>query len=229
VSVKDKSFTQQAKEYVSLQIKWRTWGAAIGLLAALVVYGFRLVGGSPAVDDRAGRPNAAEPAEATPQQSRREAQIEFALGRLNHESLTQQCDAAIILARLKSAEAIAPLREMLRRTDVDPYVQTCAARALTTLGDGDVARGYYREWLQSDNIHLFDFANKAYQQLGPEAAAEAMPSLTIVARSDSRHRKEILRTLAAIGPEAEPLLTELATDSDPWVKKKATEALATLK
>lgn len=230
--VKDKSFTQQAEEYVASQIKWRAWGAVAGLIIFLVVYGFRLIDSSPAADDQDARQNArvaADPDGATPQQKRRQSQIEFALGRLNHESQTQQCQAMTILGRLKADEAIGPIREMLRRDDVSPYVKTCAAGTLMTLGDDDVARGYFRAWIQSDDRQLFDAANGAYAQLGPEAAGEALPLLTSVARSDWKYRGDIIRTLVAIGPEAEPLLRELATDSNPWVKNKAIEALAKLK
>jgi HEAT repeat protein len=228
--VRNKSFTQQAQEYISTQIKWRAWGAAIGLIAGLVAYGSGLVDSSPPADDHDGSQNARVAAEAAPPPNRRQAQIDAALGQLNGDSPAQQCDATIVLGRLKSEEAVGPIRELLRRNDVDVFVQTCAARALMALGDDDVARGYFREWIQSDNIQLFDAANKAYAQLGPEAAVEAIPLLTIVARSNSpSRRRDILRTLTAIGPEAEPLLTELAADKDPWVKQRATEALAKLK
>ena len=225
------SFTEV--DYAASPIKWGRWGSVVGLVAGLVWYGFSLIDSPPPVDVQDARQDArvaADSTEATPQEKRRQEQIEFALGRLNHESLEQQCDATIILGRLKADEAIGPLREMLRGNDRDPFVQTCVARALTTLGEGDVARVYYRLWIQSDDRQLFDAANRAYEQLGPEAAFEAMPLLTIVARSNKQtHRREIMRTLAAIGPDAEPLLTELAADADPFVKKKATEALAKLK
>ena len=229
----NKSFTEQLDDYVSSQIKWRAWGSAAGLVLGLVYYGFRSIDSSRPVDDQ-DAPQSARVVEdtpsATPRKNRREADIEFALGRMHHESPAQRCDATIILARLKANEAIEPLRDMLRRNSEEPFVRTCAASALMTLGDREVAPGYYRAWIQSDDSQLFDAANRAYALLGPEAAGDALPLLTIVARSGSpSRRRDILRTLAAIGPAAEPLLTELAADSDPWVKKKAAEALATLK
>ena len=229
----NKSFTEQLDDYVSSQIKWRAWGSAAGLLLGLVVYGFGLGGSSPPVDDQ-DAPQSARVVEdkpsATPRKNRRDAEIEFALGRMHHESPAQRCDATIILARLKATEAIEPLRDMLRRNSEEQFVRTCAASALMTLGDREVAPGYYRVWIQSDDSQLFDAANRAYAQLGPEAAGDALPLLTIVARSGSpSRRRDILRTLVAIGPEAEPLLTELAADSDKWVKKQAAEALAKLK
>ena len=141
---------------------------------------------------------------------------------------TGVCDAALALGRSGVREAIPDLQARLRDAS-DGGLQGCAATGLVALGEIDEPMAFYVASSQGGNEDLRRGAIMGFGNIGPRAAAAALPFLGAEAQSpDSTHRYLAVEALSKMGPEAAPLLRGALNDSDPLVKTRATAALAAM-
>jgi hypothetical protein len=139
-----------------------------------------------------------------------------------------QCDAATQLAKSQSDLAVEPLVRYLQRNPGSPY-QVCLVKALVDLGEISTALGYYRAWVQGDNIDLYRAGVRGFGEIGPDAAGEALPLLKYLVESQNvGDRVLAVQTLAKLGPDAEDMLTILEQDIEYTVRYQAQKALADL-
>jgi HEAT repeat protein len=120
------------------------------------------------------------------------AAVADALADLSSEAPATQCDAARQLARLGAREHTASLRALLS-PESPARTRGCAASALVTLGEWETPLRAYDQWANGDDPELRRHAIAGFGEIGPPAAAIALPHLT--AALESPHLE--LRDLAA--------------------------------
>lgn len=139
------------------------------------------------------------------------------------------CEAALDLGHAKAREAIPDLTAVLERAGESASVRHCAASALVELGEVDRPLAFYVACAQAGTTALRAVARSGFGDIGPRAAAAAVPFLT--AELDSPHmdvRYAAAHALSKLGPAAEPALRRAARDPDPTVRSLAHQALAGL-
>jgi hypothetical protein len=137
-----------------------------------------------------------------------------------------QCDAAAALARTQSERAVEPLIRYMQMNRVNSATQVCIVNALVELGEIAPAVGYYRHWIQGTDRFLWRQGVIGLGEIGPDAAPEAIPLLGYLVKSDSPNdRYLVAQALAKLGPDAEPLLQELAEDEEQYIRQTAAAAL----
>jgi hypothetical protein len=136
------------------------------------------------------------------------------------------CEAALELGRSGVREAIPDLRGFLADS-ARSSLQGCAATALIALGEVDEPLAFYVASVQSSDDARKSIGIAGFGQIGPRAAAAALPHLEAALHSpDASHRYLAVESLSKIGPEGVPLLRSALGDSEAFVKDRAAAALA---
>jgi HEAT repeat protein len=142
------------------------------------------------------------------------------------EHPTILCDAALLLRRRGLREAIPDL-EVLLHNPRFTSVQGCAAAALLDLGEIDTVLPAYVEWAGSADSERRWMAVDGFGDVGPRAAAVALPFLAEALRSPYWDRRYVtVDALSKLGPAARPLLEEARNDPRKEVREHAARALA---
>lgn len=137
------------------------------------------------------------------------------------------CDAALDLAQAGAREAIPDLTAVLLRTTERASVRNCAAAALVRLGEIEQPLAFYLECARAGTSELFPMAIGGFGDIGPPAAAVALPYVEEALRSRHVDRRYVaVETLARLGPSAAGLLQTAAQDSDKTVRERAEKLLA---
>jgi hypothetical protein len=136
------------------------------------------------------------------------------------------CSAMALLSRNGATEAVPDLEVLLHNRQYTS-VQNCAAGALVRLGEIETALGFYTEAARGADGDLRRAALIGFGEIGPPAAAAALPFLSAALHSphwDTRYLA--VRSLAQLGPGGRPLLEEARNDAQKEVRELATRALA---
>jgi HEAT repeat protein len=148
-----------------------------------------------------------------------------ALERLASNHPMTQCDAALQLGRLGAREHTAALVEAMSATR-SSSVRVCAASALVTLGERATALQAYTEWADGTDDTLRRAALSGFGEVGPSAAAVAIPHLTQALQSPYMDVRYLaVDSLSKLGAAAAPLLEQASKDTDPHVRGYAARAL----
>jgi hypothetical protein len=136
------------------------------------------------------------------------------------------CDAALDLGSAGAREAIPDLTALLLRATEHASVRNCAAGALVRLGEIEQPLAFYLECARAGTSELLPMAIGGFGEIGPPAAAVALPYLEEALRSPyAASRYVAVETLAKLGPSAEELLRKASQDSDHGVRERAEKAL----
>ena len=171
--------------------------------------------------------SAAERAEANAVRAARvSARVEQALLRLSAEQPSAQCDGALQLARLGAREHRAALVAVLWST-APVSVRACTASALVTLGEPEAPMRVYEQCANGDDHDLLRTALTGFGEIGPPAAAIALPHLTEALRSPYMDVRYLaVDALSKLGSAGTPLIESATNDADPHVRALAARVLA---
>jgi HEAT repeat protein len=136
-----------------------------------------------------------------------------------------QCEGALALGRMRVQDEVRRLESMMDNSRYQS-VQNCAASALVSLGETQLAMHAYRRWISEEDRDLQRSAIMGFGKIGPAAADEALPHLTEALKSPQMDLRFLaVDSLSKMGPAATPLLQVAAGDSDARVRTRATQAL----
>lgn len=161
-------------------------------------------------------------AERTARFERRAAQ---ALERLASNHPMSQCEAALQLGRIGARAHAAALADVMS-SDRSNSVRICAAAALVTLGEHATAMQAYTEWAEATDETLRRGALSGFGDVGPPAAAVAIPHLARALQSPHMDLRYLaVDSLSKLGAAAVPLLEQASKDTDRHVREHAGRAL----
>lgn len=151
------------------------------------------------------------------------------LAQLNNDRVpTTQCTAALDLGRTGRRTHVPVLYDVLRTARFDE-LKGCAAAGLVQLGEVGAMLGRYDDWARGSNDTLRRSALSGFGDIGPEAAAFALPHLSTELQSQYASTRWVaVAILSKLGPEARPLLEQATNDVDKDVREHARTALAAL-
>lgn len=135
-----------------------------------------------------------------------------------------QCEAAIALGRSRLQQYV-PVLEDAMRNDPEDSVKICAAGGLVEMGESSKMISVYDEWARSSNTELARSAVGGFGDIGPSAAAYALPYLSQWLRGDEWSRTVAVDTLSKLGPAARPLLEQASRDPVSHIRARALHAL----
>lgn len=223
---------------------WRAvaWAVMLPLTVGTGLFGYSDVY-RPLSKDAAEREKAVAEMSATDRQAaeaRREAadaaslerarlDDERILAQLNNDRVpTMQCTAALDLGRTGRRTHVPVLYDVLRTARFDE-LKGCAAAGLVQLGEVGAMLGRYDDWARGSNDTLRRSALSGFGDIGPEAAAFALPHLSTELQSQYASTRWVaVAILSKLGPEARPLLEQATNDVDKDVREHARTALAAL-
>lgn len=151
------------------------------------------------------------------------------LGLLENDRVpTMQCTAALDLGRTGRRAHVPVLYDVLRTARFDE-LKGCAAAGLVQLGEVGAMLGRYDDWARGSNDTLRRSALSGFGEIGPEAAALALPHLSVELQSPHASTRWVtVAILSKLGPDARPLLEQATSDVDNDVREHARTALAAL-
>ena len=148
-----------------------------------------------------------------------------ALERLGSDHPMTQCDAALQLGRMGARAHVAALADTMSSARFTS-VRVCAASALVTLGEHATAMRAYTEWADLTDDTLKRAALMGFGEVGPSAAAIALPHLALALQSPHMDVRYLaVDSLSKLGPSAVPLLEQASKDPDRHVRESAERAL----
>jgi HEAT repeat protein len=152
------------------------------------------------------------------------ARVDAALAQLKSASPTVRCEAALQLGRIGTGAQINALNDVVYNFSELSSVRICAVGALRQMGE-DVL-GIYESWARDADPDLRRAAISGFGEIGPGAAATALPYLQRELASEFMDvRYLVVETLGKLGPAADGLLAEAAKDQDTTVRNRATAVL----
>ena len=148
-----------------------------------------------------------------------------ALERLASNRPMTQCEAALELGRIGTRAHAAVLAEVMSSSRFSS-VRVCAAGALVDLGEHATAMQAYTEWVEGTDETLRRSALIGFGDIGPSAAAVALPYLARALQSPHMDLRYVaVDSLAKLGAAAVPLLEQASKDTDRHVRESAERAL----
>lgn len=148
-----------------------------------------------------------------------------ALERLASNHPMTQCDAALQLGRMGARAHVAAIADVMSSASSNS-VRVCAASALVTLGERGPALQAYTAWADSADDTLRRGALMGFGDIGPSAAAVALPHLAAALQSPFMDLRYLaVDSLSKLGAAAIPLLEQASKDADQHVREYAGRAL----
>jgi HEAT repeat protein len=124
-----------------------------------------------------------------------------------------------------------PLAEWVAQTDhYIPELRREAVKAIAALGPGALsAVPALIRATRDENAEVRFWAVEALRKIGPAAAKESGPALTVVLADDIRSNQEAARrALEAMGPAALPVVLPSLKSPDAWVRGNAAEVVGAI-
>jgi len=161
--------------------------------------------------------------------SERDARLEQrsarALERLASNHPMTQCEAALELGRMGARAHVAAIADAMSSAR-SSSVRVCAASALVTLGEHGTAMQAYAEWAEASDDSLRRGALMGFGDVGPSAAAVALPHLAQALQSPHWDLRYLaVESLSKLGAAAVPLLEQASQDTHQHVREHAGRAL----
>jgi HEAT repeat protein len=154
------------------------------------------------------------------------ARVDAAVERLKSDSPTARCDAALQLGRIGTGAQINALTDVVFDYSELTSVRICAVSALRQMGETSTVLGIYESWARDTDQDLRRAAISGFGEIGPEATATALPYLEREFGSEFWDvRYLVVESLGKLGPAADALLAEAATDQDARVRSRANALL----
>jgi HEAT repeat protein len=155
-----------------------------------------------------------------------DARVDAAMKQLQSESPIIRCEAAMQLGRIGTGAQIGVLTDLVYNYSELTSVRICAAGALRQMGETSTALGIYESWARDTDDQLRRSAIVGFGEIGPEAAATALPYLARELGSDFKDvRYLVVESLGRLGPTADALLADAAKDQDTAVRERAAALL----
>jgi HEAT repeat protein len=155
-----------------------------------------------------------------------DAGVDAAVARLQSESPTVRCDAALQLGRIGTGAQIGLLTDLVYDYSELTSVRICAVGALRQMGETSAALGVYESWARDTDPDLRRAAITGFGEIGPEATTTALPYLERDYGSDFTDlRYLVVESLGKLGPAADALLSEATKDEDKLVRDRAAQLL----
>ena len=170
--------------------------------------------------------SAAERAAADVERTARfQRRADQALERLASNHPMTQCDAALQLGRIGSRAHAAALADVMSSARSNS-VRVCAASALVTLGEHATAMQAYTELAEATDVTLSRGALMGFGEVGPSAAAVAIPHLARALQSPHMDLRYLaVDSLSKLGAAAAPLLEQASKDADRHIREYAERTL----
>jgi hypothetical protein len=153
------------------------------------------------------------------------ANLDQILAKLRSDKPLWQCEAAMQLKQFGSREHVKDLLGMYETTRFHSG-RGCALSAMVGLGETTIPMQIYSQWRNSPDPEVVSSAISGYAEIGPPAADMVLPLLRLQLQSPHWDRRFVaVESLAKLGDDARPLLTEASRDDDPRVRDRAAAAL----
>jgi HEAT repeat protein len=156
------------------------------------------------------------------------ARVEAAIARLQSESPTIQCEAALLIGRIGTGAQIGVITDLVYNFSVSTSVRICAVDALRQLGETGAALGVYESWARDTDPDLRRAAIGGFGDIGPSATETALPYLQRELGAEFWDARYLaVESLGKLGPAADALLTEATKDENKDVRSRAAALLKT--
>jgi HEAT repeat protein len=154
------------------------------------------------------------------------ARVDAAIAQLQSDSPMRRCEGALQLGRIGTGAQINMLTDVVYNFSELSSVRICAVSALRQMGETSTALGVYESWARDTDQDLRRAAITGFGEIGPTAAETALPFLERELGSEFMDvRYLVVETLGKLGPAADALLTEAATDTNTLVRERAATLL----
>lgn len=152
--------------------------------------------------------------------------VEAAIARLQSQSPTVRCDAALQIGRIGTGAQLGLITDLVYNYSEATSVRICAAAALRQMGETGAVLGLYESWARDTDPDLRRAAIGGFGDIGPSATETALPYLERELGSEFMDARYLaVESLGKLGPAADTLLMEATKDEEKLVRDRAAALL----